>query len=261
MPTDPFGETPYMFPPPFQTTSKTPFQAPYVPPQPAPVPWNPAAEIAASAASSDHRELVQAVRTAFPDPNSMPAHLKAILDKSEQHCQKLLGSDMRKCTTTLQKARKQLTELMEVKKSHQMAWIAHVKEATRVWSEQMGAYSTQQEDYATKITAVQQELKTAQQHIQDLGMQVLETQHVKEEQQDLGARLDLEQATAAQQLAAALAKCTQSAETAAMAPPVTPMEILASEEETDGDGPNKSRRTEERKRSLERPVKESAAPS
>lgn len=260
-PKDPLGGAQIPFPPPFQNTGKSPFPLPYAPHSPQ-TPWNPAAEIAASAATADHRELVQAVRTAFPDPSAMPVHLKAILDKSEQQCQKLLGNDMRKCTTTLQKSRKQLTELLEAKRGHQIAWIAwiaHVNEATRVWTEQTTAYAAQQDDYNNKIAAVQAELKAAQQQqIQDLGMQAIETQQIKEEEQDTSAKLDLEQAQAAQRLATALAQCTKAAEAAAGATPVEAMEILGSEEE-EGEGRRKSRRTEARKRSLERPPPDSSA--
>lgn len=170
---------------------------------------------------------------------------------------KLLGADMRKCTTVLQKARRQLTELQESKKSHQLAWIAHVKETTKVWQEQSKAYASQQEDFMQKITAVQEELRTAQQSIQELGSQALE-QNVKEEDLDGGAQLDLEQAKQAQRLAEALTKAAALAEHPVAAAPAPMLEVRDSDEDKEDEQPNKSRRMEERKRSLERPEKDSA---
>lgn len=110
----------------------------------------------------------------------------------------------------------------------------------------------QQDQFNVKIAAVHDELKNAQHNIQSLGMQALETQAVKEEDIDSSAKLDLQQAQASQALATALAKATQAAEKDAAAPPALPaMEVNDSDEEH-GEGPNKQRKTEERKRSLER---------
>lgn len=214
---------------------------------PALPPWNPAQEVAAAAASEDHRELVHAVRTAFPDAAKMPAHLKTILDKSEQHMRKLLGADMRKCTQVMQKARKQLVELQESKRNHQLAWIAHVTEATKVWSAQMQAYASQQEEFMTKIAVVSDELKAAQASIQELGHQALETPLVKEEEID-NAQLDLQQAKAAQRLANSLAACASTAEKDTN--PAAAMEILGSDDEKEQNAAG-DRSSKMRKRSAE----------
>lgn len=103
----------------------------------------------------------------------MPAHLKTIVDKSEQHMHKVLWADMtmKKCTAALHKARKQPSDLQDSRRAHQLAWIQHVNDATRVWTEQMNAYSEQQDQFNVKIAAVHEELKQAQQSIQSLGMQ------------------------------------------------------------------------------------------
>lgn len=187
----------------------------------------------------------------------MPSHLKTILDKSEQHMHKLLGSDMKKCTSVLQKCRKQLSELMDSRRAHQLAWIAHVTEATKMWTEQNNAYSAQQDDYNSKIVAVQAELQAAQKAIQDLGMQAIETQQVKQEDQDISAALDLQQAQLSQKLATALQASTRMSEADAGISSVSgaPMEVHASDEED-----AEARSKKERKRSLEPVPKASGVP-
>lgn len=97
-----------------------------------------------------------------------------MIDKSEKAVHRQLTSDLKRSTGSLQKARRALTELTELKKRHQHSWMNYLQETMKSLKDQQLAYGQQQQDYDKRIAAATEELQAAQRMIQNLGHKTLE---------------------------------------------------------------------------------------
>lgn len=139
-----------------------------------PPPWTPVESGAASSTSNmpqEHRDLLAAVKSSFPDLHKMPPAIREALDKTSASSSKQLTTDLHKAATALGRARKNVQELQVAKLKHRSLWAAHLQEALNAWQQQIQSYNAQQEDYAQKLCKAQADLQAANDWIQELNVQ------------------------------------------------------------------------------------------
>lgn len=154
------------FPPPFQALAPSPFPFPgdqsACQMQP---PWN-AQESqnvpAASSMSEENRELIAAVKQAWPDATKAPP---GIVLTSKQ-----LTADLHKAAAAIGKARRNLQELQNTSIRHRRMWTKHLQEALSSWQQQIQSYNAQQADFASKLTKAKADLQVANGWLQELNV-------------------------------------------------------------------------------------------
>ena len=140
-----------------------------------PPPWNPgetptkdlpSAVATSDMATTERTEMVQALRTAFPDAKSMPDDVKKFIDKYEVQNSKQITTEMHRATTTMGKARKTLHGLLDAKAKHRTAWLRHLRALLETLQKQVDAFETQQKDYQDRINAARREVQTSRRTLQ-----------------------------------------------------------------------------------------------
>ena len=89
-------------------------------------------------------ELVAALAKAYPDKKQMPADVRELLDKANQHTSRSITKDLHTETSNLGKAKKLLQEVSEAKRAHKQAWTRHLADSIELWQKQLAEYNQQQ---------------------------------------------------------------------------------------------------------------------
>lgn len=125
---------------------------------------------AVSTVMQNNSELIKALKDAYQGKeDTMPEHVRSMLDTGEQEQGKLLTKQLHSATSALGKARKNLTEIMESKRVHRLAWTKHLTESLAMWEQQLQDYRQQQAAYQEKATAASEEVSKAKKTIHCLN--------------------------------------------------------------------------------------------
>lgn len=139
-----------------------------------PPPWTPSESSTVPAVSNvppEHKELLAAVKSAFPDMAKMPTAIREAVEKTSALSSKQLVADLHKAAASLGKARKAVKELQDAKLKHRSMWASHLQEALTAWQSQIQAFNAQQADYTQKLCKAQADLQSANDWIQELNIQ------------------------------------------------------------------------------------------
>lgn len=139
-----------------------------------PPPWT-GTEAASSttppAMPPEHKELLAAVRSAFPDQTKMPIAIREAVEKTTTQSSKQLTTDLHRAAAAIGKARRAIQEIQEAKLKHRTMWASHFQEALTAWQQQIQAFNNQQTEYGHKLCKAQADLQTANDWLQELNIQ------------------------------------------------------------------------------------------
>ena len=128
----------------------------------------------ADAGSTEKAEIIQTLRSAYPDPKLMPDDVKKLVDKYDVQTNKQLTAEMHRTTTQLGKARKTLHSLQDAKTKHRTAWLRHLKNLLETLQKQIESFDTQQKDYHDRIQAAYKDVMISRRTLQRLNAQASE---------------------------------------------------------------------------------------
>lgn len=127
-------------------------------------------------AVAQKREVVQALRAAYPDSANMPEDTKELIDKMEKDIEKLekenskaTTKNLHSATKALGKAQKTLTETLEAKRNHRLRWTKHIANAAKTWENQLHEYRQQQASFQDVATKARSDIEHARSAIQSLS--------------------------------------------------------------------------------------------
>ena len=210
---------------------------------------------------SQKKEVVSALKTAYPEASQIPADTKELISKLESDIEKLekeysksTTKNLHAATTALGKAQKTLAETLESKKVHRSRWTKHVAEAAKTWEGQLHEYRQQQAEFQTIAAKGRADIETARQAIQTLSTKATPAalaaipvlQPTSAETEDLTLDGDDEEETAQHQLQTVLQSCAASLGVSSL--PVHPQQPL---DEMDTEQPDASGAPQKRLRSME----------
>ena len=178
-------------------------------------------------ATTERTEMVQALRTAFPDAKSMPDDVKKFIDKYEVQNSKQITTEMHRATTTMGKARKTLHGLLDAKAKHRTAWLRHLRALLETLQKQVDASETQQKDYQDRINAARREVQTSRRTLQRLNAQAAEAalpETLIEEEDVETVNIDGEDRDLKEQVTILLNKCLKASD-------LESIDILSDEED------------------------------
>lgn len=193
------------------------------------------------------KEVVSALKNAYPDASQAPQETKDIIEKLEKDIERLekenskaTTKNLHSATKALGKAQKTLTETMESKRVHRTRWTQHVAEAAKTWQEQLHQYRQQQATFQEIATKARADIESARSAIQTLSAKapqemlaaMTQIAPVTGETEDPAIDLDHEEESVQQQLQTVLQSCAASLGIdVTQAPLTTPTEAM-----DEGDG-------------------------
>lgn len=205
------------------------FESPVSNLMPSPAPPAPSSTPFSTAQSveniSQKKEVVNALKTAYPDAAQIPQETKEIIEKLEKDIERLekenskaTTKNLHSATKALGRAQKTLTETMESKRVHRTRWTQHVAEAAKTWQEQLHQYRQQQaalQEIAAKARADIESARTAIQALsakapQETLAAMTQIAPVKAEAEEAPIDLDQEEEAVQQQLQTVLQSCAAS---------------------------------------------------
>eukprot|EP00438_Fugacium_kawagutii_P013819 Skav210610 [mRNA] locus=scaffold234:180071:181111:- [translate_table: standard] len=136
-----------------------------------PTPWSSSPSgSAVNTAVAANQELVQALKAAYAsNPEDMPSHVKELVSKTEEEGEKMLTKRLHKAAADFGKARKQLGEISEARKTHRLRWLRHMKESITVWEGQLEEYRKVQANLQAQAARSNTEIATARKTIAQLN--------------------------------------------------------------------------------------------
>lgn len=199
------------------------------------------------AVPSEHKELLAAVKSAFPDQSKMPTPIKEALERTAATSSKQLTSDLHKAAAAIGKARRAVQEVQEAKLKHRTMWASHLQEALIAWQQQIQAFNNQQTEYGQKLCKAQADLQAANDWLQGLNAQAkaMDLKPIEDstEAGDLQEPSDLLPERIQEQLRLKLEECVRLT-----GAPIKPKEALASVDLTNEPGSDDKDKEKERKR-------------
>eukprot|EP00435_Cladocopium_sp_Y103_P055128 s641_g18.t1 len=134
---------------------------------PTALPPSPFANLTAQASAD--KEWVEHLKKAYPDPATMPADTKALIEKAERDAGQRGIKNLYEATTHLKKSKKHLAEVSEHQKAHRAMWMSHVSTGLQQWETQLKQYKRHQAALTEQATKAKQEIAAASRMIQILG--------------------------------------------------------------------------------------------
>lgn len=131
------------------------------------------AESAGRSTGSAEQDLLQAVKSAFPDVSVMPAEIRAVVERqtvAQEQPQAIQA--LRKATTRLDKNQKLVKSLKDSQLQHRQSWQAHLTQLLTSWKSQLQEFEDQQASYQQRIVAAKEEIADARNMIQKLNTQL-----------------------------------------------------------------------------------------
>ena len=171
------------------------------------------------------KEVVSALKTAYPDAAQMPQETKEIIEKLEKDIDRLekenskaTTKNLHSATKALGKAQKTLAETMESKKVHRARWTQHVAEAAKTWQDQLHQYRQQQAALQEIAVKARADIESARAAIQALSAKapqetlaaMTQIAPVTAETEDAAIDLDQEEESVQYQLQTVLQSCAAS---------------------------------------------------
>ena len=194
------------------------------------------------------REVIQALKTAYPESSNIPQDTKDLIQKLEQEIEKLekenskaTTKNLHTATTSLGKAQKALTETLEAKRAHRQRWTSHVTDAAKVWETQLHEYRQQQSAFQEIIAKSRRDIENARNVIQVLSAKATQATlasippitPISAETEDLTGDGEQETEAVQQQLQQTLLNCATSLGVELTATKNAPMETEQEEEDPD----------------------------
>ena len=176
-------------------------------------------------AVAQKREVVQALRAAYPDSANTPEDTKELIDKMEKDIEKLekenskaTTKNLHSATKALGKAQKTLTEALEAKRDHRLRWTKHIANAAKTWENQLHEYRQQQATFQEVATKARSDIEHARSAIQSLSTKATSATlasmppitPISAETEDTAIDVDQEAESVQQQLQSILQSCAAS---------------------------------------------------
>ena len=122
------------------------------------------------------REVVQALKNAYPDHATVPPDTKDLIEKMEKDIEKLekensksTTKNLHSATTALGKAQKTLTEALDARRAHRLRWTKHIADAVKLWESQLHEYRQQQASFQEVASKARADIEFARSAIQTLS--------------------------------------------------------------------------------------------
>ena len=196
-----------MYPSPFQgaTASSTPWTgtpfppsaSTYATPAPAPAPKpTPSPATAKEATDIPSAEMVEALRSSYPDLSEAPPKIQALVEKYEKAIGQRWVTDLCDEEARLRQAQAALEDIQEARNKHRDEWMTHLQESVVQWKGMIQSYTQQRSHYdqlyqdATKkvrdanLTIAQLTQKGAQQVTSNVNEETAESLEQKEKDKD-----------------------------------------------------------------------------
>ena len=211
------------------------------------------------------REVVQALKNAYPDHATVPPDTKDLIEKMEKDIEKLekensksTTKNLHSATTALGKAQKTLTEALDARRAHRLRWTKHIADAVKLWESQLHEYRQQQASFQEVASKARADIEFARSAIQTLSTKATTATlasmppitPISAETEDLVGDADPEPEKVQQQLQNILQSCAAAlgVEMQALNQPQQQLDMTDLNEE-EGDPPDKA--TNKRPRALE----------
>ena len=142
---------------------------------------------------AQNQEFVAALRKAYPDAESTPDDVTALIERTEKDLAKTITTNIHANTRALSKAQKALSEAMEARKKHRTAWMEYLKEGLQAWEKSLEGYRRQQAVLQEAAAKARQDIAAARKAIETNAKAAVDpttlksaaTSAVKEEQEDV----------------------------------------------------------------------------
>eukprot|EP00438_Fugacium_kawagutii_P001284 Skav203829 [mRNA] locus=scaffold1652:32699:38219:+ [translate_table: standard] len=201
----------------------------------------PPSQPASSSQNAHQQELVKALMECYPDSNTMPPHVRELVEKSNVDSAKALTRAMHTATTALGKAKQSHLDLVEAKKTHRSNWLRHLKASVLLWNQQLEEYRKRQGELQDSVAKSAKAVESARRQIQLLNsgesstaalLALEETNNTDEGPVDLTQ--DTEEEDLRLQVHQALTACEQSLGPVPSLPQVPPTQLESDGESDDG---------------------------
>eukprot|EP00438_Fugacium_kawagutii_P035577 Skav200695 [mRNA] locus=scaffold343:127818:138239:+ [translate_table: standard] len=153
-----------------------------------------------SPAINVNAEILSALKASYVGrEDSMPTHVKELVERTEQESGRLLTKALHSATTALGKAKGALAEAQDAKKAHRNQWMTHLQESVRLWDQQLQEYRRQQAGLHEQMVKASQDLATARKQIHQLnskGDKTLEADQPEEPEESIETVTDQEEVAA-----------------------------------------------------------------
>jgi len=194
------------------------YAAPTLPP-----PWSASSDISKKVTDTnedvvitveERAEMMQALKTAYNDPDGMPDHIKKMVRKYDVKTTEQLTKEMHRTSASIGQARKLLHNLQDAKTKHRKSWLKHLESLMSTLEKQFEAFETQQKDYQERIQTSRREIQTSRRTMQRLNAQAAEAaipeQVIEEDDQVEPPLQDAEESELRSQVNKMLKKCLKS---------------------------------------------------
>ena len=150
---------------------------------------------------AQNQEFVTALRKAYPDAETTPEDVTALIERTEKDLAKTITTNIHANTRALSKAQKALSEAMEARKKHRTAWMEYLKEGLQAWETSLESYRKQQAVLQESAAKARQDIAMARQAIEvnakaavdPSTLKLAKTQAIKEEQEEAGLEEPVDQ--------------------------------------------------------------------
>ena len=119
--------------------------------------------------SQRDQEWVEHLRKAYPDPSTMPADTKALLEKADQEIGRAGIKNLHQATKHLGKAKKHLSEVTEHRRAHRALWMSHLAAGIQMWEAQLEDFRKRQALLTEQAVRARAEITSTNQIIQQLS--------------------------------------------------------------------------------------------
>ena len=194
-------------------------------------------------AVEERAEMMQALKTAYPDPQERPDHVKKIVDKYDVKTTEQLRKEMHRTTDSISKARKLPHQLQDARTKHRKSWLKHLTNLATTLEKQVEAFDHQQKDYQERIQRSRKEIQISRRALQRLNVQAAETAipevTIEDDNQVEPPSQDAEEAELRSQVSQILRKCFKASSTSTAKDTI---ELLSDDEgEVEMDSPRMKR--------------------
>lgn len=143
---------------------------------------------------AQNQEFVAALRKAYPDADTTPEDVTALIERTEKDLAKTITTNIHANTRALSKAQKALAEATEARKKHRTAWMEYLKEGLQAWEKSLDGYRRQQAVLQETAAKARQDIALARKAIEvnakaaadPTTLKSANSAIVKEEQDEIG---------------------------------------------------------------------------
>ena len=130
---------------------------------------NPFAAAGHSGLIAEKQEWMDALRKAYPDPNSMPEETKMLVEKTEREYGRRGIKNLHQASTYLGKVKDHLGEVQDHKRAHRALWMKHLAAGIQIWEKQLEEYRRHQAFLTDQASKARNEITATSRIIQQLS--------------------------------------------------------------------------------------------